>query len=156
MWGPSADARSLAEGFTEAESEHWEHQLMAMEHWLHGITPWFLTGRQFEAAQTLIHRVDAGTTDRRVLQLPKLAALELPSLELRSEDLVAVRRNSDAFAEWRQHLGAALSQVELLPDNDAWQREARAIIADELVPYAGRVRVQRRHTAAPWRIPWSG
>lgn len=148
MWDLSPNAKSLAEGFTEAESDHWDYQLMAMEHWLHGITPWFLTGRQFEAAQSLVHRVDTGAADRRVLQLPKLAALELPSLELRREDLLAVRRSSDAFAEWRQHLGAALSQVELLPDSDAWQRDARAIIADELVPYAGRVRSETTRSSA--------
>jgi hypothetical protein len=148
MWDLPPEAKSLAEGFTEAERDHWNYQLMAMEHWLQGITPWFLSGRQFEAAQSLVHRVDTGAGDRRVLQLPKLAALELPSLKLRREDLIAVRRSSDAFAEWRQHLGTALSQVELLPDTDAWQREARAIIADELVPYAGRVRSETARSSA--------
>jgi hypothetical protein len=68
-----------------------------------------------------------------------LLLLELPALKMHVPDVVAVRQDSEAFAEWRQRLGAALSQVELLPEGDGWQQEARAIIADELTPYTERV-----------------
>jgi hypothetical protein len=67
---------------------------------------------------------------------------------LHTQDLVAVRRNSETFAEWRQQLGAALFQVELLPESDEWQRDARAIIADELTPYTERVRAETSKSTA--------
>ena len=125
-------------GFTPDEEDHWVDQAVALELWPRRTTPWFITEHQTRIMEDLVQEATHGI-DRRALQLPKLAALELPSLELHTPDLIAVRRSSDTFAAWRQQLGTALSQVELLPDSDAWQREARAIIADELTPYTERL-----------------
>lgn len=149
MWdAPMTQAEVMEFGLTEAEYEHWTHQVMALEYWDNQVTPWLLTNQDARVTEILLERALVSGADRRALQLPKLAALDLPSLSLHTADLVAVRRNSDTFGEWRQHLGAALSQVEQLPESDAWQRDARAIIADELTPYTERVRAETAQSTA--------
>ena len=105
------------------------------------VTPVFRHEREREIAEEELGQVPLAAPSRRALGLPKLAALELPILDLQLSDLVAARQNDEAFAEWRQQLGNALEQVELLPDRDGWQSEARGIIADELA----RMAPQRRH-----------
>lgn len=134
-------------GFTDRELNHWLDQITVLELWPGSTTPWFLNERQSLIAADLMQRASFAA-DRRALQVPKLAALELPELKMHVDDVVAVRRNSDAFAEWRQQLGAALSQVELLPEGDGWQHEARAIIEDELTPYTERVRAEAAKSTA--------
>lgn len=134
-------------GFTDRELDHWIEQVTALELWPGSISPWFLNERQSRVAADLIQRASV-VADRRALQIPKLAALELPALRMHLPDVVAVRRSSDAFAEWRQQLAAALSQVELLPETDGWQREARSIIADELTQYTERVRSEASRSTA--------
>lgn len=149
MWdSPLGRDEAFALGFTEADFDHWGYQQMALEHWPGGTSPWFLSEQQSRSAENLLKWAGVVGADRRVLQVPKLAALELPSLRLHTQDLVAVRRSSDTFGEWREHLGAALSQVELLPESDRWQRDAHAIIVDELTPYAERVRVETKRSSA--------
>lgn len=134
-------------GFSASELDHWLDQATAIEMWPGKITPWFLTERQRQVAADVIQQASV-TADHRVLAVSKLAALELPALSMHASDLIAVRRNSDAFGEWRQQLQAALSQVELLPDNDQWQREARAIIADAMTVYTERVRAETARSTA--------
>lgn len=149
MWDPPVGRdESVSLGSTEAEFDHWGYQQMALEHWPGRTSPWFLSEQQSRWAENLLQGAGVNGTDRRVLQIPKLAALELPTLKLHTEDLVAVRRNSDTFGEWRQQLRRALSQVELLPDGDGWQRDAQAIIADELTPYAEKIRAETNRSGA--------
>ncbi|MGD9959337.1 hypothetical protein [Nocardioides sp.] len=134
-------------GFTDRELNHWIDQVTVLEQWPGCTTPWFLNERQSLVAVDLMKRASV-LADRRALQVPKLAALELPALKMHVPDVVAVRRSSEAFAEWRQRLGVALSQVELLPEGDGWQLQARAIIADELTPYTERVRAEASRSTA--------
>lgn len=134
-------------GFTDRELNHWIDQVTVLEMWQGATTPWFLNERQSLVAVGLMQQASVAA-DRRALQVPKLAALELPDLKMHVHDVVAVRRSSDAFAEWRQRLGEALGQVELLPEGDGWQQEARAIIADELTPYTERVRAEASRSTA--------
>jgi hypothetical protein len=149
MWNaPMSKAEGAELGLTDEEFEHFAYQAMALDYWDGRTSPWLLTNEQTQVAESLFQLAATGGVDRRVLQMPKLAALDLPTLRLHTADLVAVRRNSDTFDEWRQHLGSALAQVELLPESDAWQRDARAIIADQLAPYAARVRAETEKSTA--------
>lgn len=148
-WRASASSEAVSRDFDEAEKIHWDDQLMALEYWPDRVSPWWITERQARVWESLCNQAAPGSVDRRALQVPKIAALDLPSLRLRTQDLVAVRRNSDAFAEWRQQLGAALAQVELLSEADEnWQRQARAIIADEMTTYTERVRAETAKSSA--------
>lgn len=133
--------------FTGRERDHWLDQAVAMELWPRRTTPWFISDRQASAMDSLLQ--SAGRSlDGRGVHLPALAALKLPSMALRTPELIAVRRSSDTFAEWRQQLRTALEQVQLLPESETWQADARAVIADELTPYTERLRGETSRSSA--------
>jgi len=125
----------------------WHSQLIRLIDWPSHLTPWFASEAQRSAAERVLGQVFPAIS-RPALRLPRLASLELPRLELRIPDLVAVRRNGAAFAEFRQELTRALTEVELLPDDDAWTADARALIADEMTPYTDRLRREVENSSA--------
>nr|WP_246289731.1 hypothetical protein [Nocardioides marinus] len=133
--------------FTDRERDHWLDQAVAMELWPQRTTPWFISGRQASAMDSLLQSAGR-SVDGRGVHLPALAALKLPSMALRTPELIAVRRSSDTFAEWRQQLRTALEQVQLLPESETWQSDARAVIADELTPYTERLRGETSRSSA--------
>jgi hypothetical protein len=132
---------------TEDRSE-WEAQIFMLAAWPGRITPLLRNDVQREAVERLLSEFLSRAADRRALQLPKLAAIELPDLSLHVSDIVTVRNTNEVFADWRHHLGDALAEVELLTDSDAWQQEARAIISDELRPYSDRLRAEVKRSTA--------
>ncbi|GAA1580493.1 hypothetical protein GCM10009804_41350 [Kribbella hippodromi] len=87
-----------------------------------------------------LHRV-ASRTDRRLLNLEKLAQLSVPKLEGKTESLVAIRTSDEVFADWREHLASALAQVENIQATDNWASEAAGILDAELAPIRERIRV---------------
>ena len=103
-------------------------------------------GRQeFEVMASLLRRT---SIDQRYLDLTTLASLNLPRIEGRASELVAVRRSNEDFALWRDALSRALSQIEKISENDeSWQADAIAVMHAELTPL--RERLQRATKRSP-------
>jgi hypothetical protein len=71
--------------------------------------------------------------DLRRIHLQKLASMTIPTLEIKVNELVAVRRHSEDFARWRTALSTALAQVQQLKEEDeTWASQASAIVNSEL------------------------
>jgi len=71
--------------------------------------------------------------DGRLSELTTLARLPLPSFgDATLKSIVTLRASADEFAEWRQHLRAALGAVAELPESDSAATAAAAIVRDEL------------------------
>lgn len=130
-----------------SEFEHVYLQTEFYRVWRDRFTPYFQDDQQRGLFERYFGEAAVGV-DRRVTQLSKLAQLDLPALNLPISTLVAVRRDDGVFAEWRKQLGDALAEVELLPASDVWQRDAKAIIADELAPYTDRLTREVKRSSA--------
>lgn len=71
--------------------------------------------------------------DGRLSELTTLARLPVPSFgKATLKSIVALRASADDFAEWRQHLRAALGAVSELPESESAAADAAAIVRDEL------------------------
>jgi hypothetical protein len=73
-----------------------------------------------------------GSIDARPVGLRKLAAISLPDFSGDTRALVALRANSDAFAEFRSKLASAMGSISEVPETADAAREAEAIFGDEL------------------------
>jgi len=73
------------------------------------------------------------------LRLSNLARLTLPGLQLPTEELVRVRQDEDNFAAWRDSLGKALDQIDLIAPSDTWDVEAAAVVQEELTPFSDKL-----------------
>lgn len=69
----------------------------------------------------------------RHLRLATLAAFDIPLFDLGTQDLVALRRNEEQFAVWRQALGQALATARgIAEDNEQAVRRATSVVGEEL------------------------
>jgi hypothetical protein len=67
------------------------------------------------------------TTDVRQVNLKKLAALHVPTIT-GINNVIALRKSSADFAEWRNRLGEALTYVGELPEDDESVDEAAEVV----------------------------
>lgn len=87
--------------------------------------------------------------DSRQVGLSNLAMLSVPSFAPDLKSLVAVRRSSEAFAEWRQLLGNVLSTVEIGPAlDDQRVRQIFATVQDGLSPLTERIKRASKRSPA--------
>lgn len=75
--------------------------------------------------------LDVGFKDRRQSTLALLAGMHLPSMSGQIENIVRLRQSSEAFAEWRSHLSAALGTVDTM-GSDVSIEDAKQIVVHEL------------------------
>jgi hypothetical protein len=79
----------------------------------------------------------------------KLVALELPKFQHAIPDLVAIRRSSETFAEWRSALATAVARAapgdEIETSRPA---ELRRDLAEQLAPFAERVNAETKRSSA--------
>ena len=80
-----------------------------------------------------IHRAKLAAPELQALKLAKLAALNLPMLNVNG--IWSVRKSSDEFARWRAALGEAVRDIDFISSDDpGWQSSAKSIISTELRP----------------------
>jgi hypothetical protein len=97
------------------------------------------------ASQIMLHRslVEMGYVDtqrRAMLNLNRLSSLALPTIALKTDQLVALRRSSVRFAEWRQALGTGLASMgDLQCGGAASLDEARGALQEALEPVRAQV-----------------
>ena len=94
-----------------------------------------------------------GVNDRPELRLlHDLLSVELPGItdNIKTKDLVAIRRNGTAFAEWRDELQAALFELAYQLDSDPEmpQDARKRILRDRLSPAAAHARSEVGRSAA--------
>jgi hypothetical protein len=70
-------------------------------------------------------------TDNRQVNLQKLAALHVPTIT-GIDNVVALRKSSEDFAEWRTRLGEALTYVGELREDDESVDEAAEVVYAQL------------------------
>jgi hypothetical protein len=90
----------------------------------------------------------ATVADIDSMRLRELARLSVPRLDgLTWRDLVAIRQNDDAFAEWRTHLGHGLDRIR---EERAAGRfaDARRLLQDELAPARARLSESARRSSS--------
>jgi hypothetical protein len=103
-------------------------------------------------AEQLLYEIAFGrarsmSVDLRSVQLRKLAALTVPDYSLAIPGLVALRQSSESFWAWRQGLSNALNHVAHLPDSGRdWVKEAREIVAAELMPLREKLENETRRS----------
>jgi len=82
-----------------------------------------------------IDRAGAAQIDGRRASMRTLLSLDLPDLYPELDNLIALRRSSDEFHNWRLALATALEQVEQFDEGvEQWNVEARKIVQAELEP----------------------
>jgi len=119
----------------------------------------YLPQREMQAALGYLVGQAAGgpgtpaTGKRRSLQtLPRLLSVELPGIQsgIRTSDLVALRRNEEVFAEWRDELRKALTTLsdDLAADPGMPQDARLEIVRQELRRSAARAKSRVGRSAA--------
>ena len=69
-------------------------------------------------------------------------------LKLGIKDVAALRRNGDAFMDWRTELRRALSYTDQIPlAGEDWVAEARAQLQETLTPAANRLEADVKRSA---------
>ena len=77
----------------------------------------------------------------------RLVSLELPKFAQAIPELIAIRTSSEAFADWREALGAAIARAA--PDNQIeTSTELRRDLADQLAPFAERIDRETKRSSA--------
>jgi hypothetical protein len=80
-----------------------------------------------------------------------LATMKLPSFDRvnhHTRELLAARRDEEAFGEWRAGLRRAIRTIESYPPSIEFDRSARQALEDELLPLAAEVRRATSRSAA--------
>jgi hypothetical protein len=86
-------------------------------------------------------------TDNRQIALQKLAALNVPSMSGDINSLIALRQSDADFADWRSHLGEALTYVGELGEDEESLDEAREVVSAQLSD--GLIRVEKATKKSP-------
>ena len=111
------------------------------------LSPLAVSSMQSVVLQAAILRARDTVLDRRLVQISKLAAVDLPKLN--SRGVLEVRRSSQAFADWRGALDAAMERLGNLRDDDpAWQVLARQAMAEEIEPVLEEIRSELEKSSA--------
>lgn len=93
------------------------------------------------AALPVAARSDSIVTDLGRLLVPG-------QLDLSLSDVVALRRNSDAFYTWRSSLRTALADLDSLPNADDWRTVAKAQTLEILAPASTALNTEVKRSSA--------
>lgn len=110
-------------------------------------TPLATTAMEAVTLQTAVLLAGHSVADRRRLNVFKLAALELPSLN--PDGIAAVRSSSESFAGWRTAINQAMDRLDgIHEDDENWQGLAREALSDELEPIRDLIQAELKKSTA--------
>ena len=92
---------------------------------------------QSRILRNALRRIGYTNYDLRDVAISKLTALPVPLLYGKVSDLIAIRKSDEVFANWREALAVALTQVGDVPGEAEreWQQQASAVVHAELEPF---------------------